>query len=98
MMLGIDGGFKVKSLDTWNLSRNVYQEYKTIISDKPDRLGKAIYEAKDQSPYIVIRNTGKISLNDAIEQTELRLKRHHSIKEVIIVHKNIAYVFKQENE
>lgn len=98
MMLGIVDEIGVKNPDTFNISRNIYQEYKVVTSDSPDRLGKSIQEAKDQAPYVVIRNTGKISLDDAIEQTELRLKRHRSIKEVIIVHKNIVYVFKQENE
>lgn len=93
MMLGIIDEIGVKNPDTFNISRNIYQEYKIVTSDKPDRLGKNIQEAKDQSPYVVIRNTGKISLDDAITQAKSRIKRHLKIKEVIIVHNDDVYIF-----
>ena len=88
----------LKNVDSFNVTKNRFEEYKFCTSSKPNTIDVEVKEASKQSSYAIIYlKTKPDSMKRLKKLLQRRVNRHDGLKEVFVIFEKKEYFFRKTN-
>lgn len=88
----------LKNVDSFNVTKNRFEEYKFCTSSKPNTIDGEAKEASKQSSYAIIYlKTKPDSMKRLKKLLQRRVNRHDGLKEIFVIFGKKEYFFRKTN-